>query len=278
MKLNDINPFVRWRTYFDASVERQRFVPLAMPADCRLIYGLEGKVKISIKGKLFTLKPCDMLIINAGVKYKTYKSKGKTQIISFDYTQKFSHIKYAIHSVTDINNITEKVELEDHPELNEYIYCENLHTLKSIIRTIITEYEKKLPDYDIITSSLLKSVIFTAVRKAVAQKRINTNIDIEKLVLFIHENYKGNLNNNILSEHFHFHPNYINNVFKKYMGQTIHKYIIELRITNAISLLEESDLSIDEIARETGFYDCSYFSKYFKKATGVSPKAYRQKK
>ena len=275
MKLTEINPFVRWKRTFVVSVERQSLVPLAMPADCRLIYGVEGTPKISINGRLITLKPCDLLIINAGVKYKTYKSQGKSYVINFDYTQKLNHIRYALPSVTDINGITEKVVFEDHPELNEYIYCENLHSVKSIIQSIVSEHENKLPNHEVITSALLKSVIVTAARAAVTRKRINTNLDIESLILYIQENYKGNINNNVLSGHFHFHPNYINNVFKRYMGQTIHKYIMELRITNAISLLKESDLTIEQIATESGFYDSSYFIKYFKKITGVTPTAYR---
>ena len=277
MKLADINPFIRSVRVFDMYKDRTKIVPLQMPADCRLIYGLEGTGKIGIDGKLFSLKPGDLFIINAGVRYKAFKAVGKSIVINFSYTRNFCHLKFALPPVYDIANITEQVNFDDHPVLDKYIFCRNMHSAKNIIQDVVNEVNKKLPDYDIISSLLLKSVIFTAVRKSAAEIHINTNLDLDSVILYIHENFTKNINNNTLSEHFHFHPNYINNVFKRYTGKTVHQYIIELRITNAISLLKESDLSIDEIARATGFYDCSYFSKYFKKATGVSPKEYRKK-
>lgn len=50
---------------------------------------------------------------------------------------------------------------------------------------------------------------------------------------------------------------------------------METRISNAVIMLEEGGKTIEEISRETGFYDGSYFSRYFKKIIGISPKNYR---
>ena len=75
---------------------------------------------------------------------------------------------------------------------------------------------------------------------------------------------------------FGYHPNYISALIKKKTGMPIHQYIIYVRLLNAASLLENTALSVNEIAISCGFYDIAYFSKYFKKYFGVSPSEYRQ--
>ncbi|MDO4272183.1 MAG: response regulator [Eubacteriales bacterium] len=62
--------------------------------------------------------------------------------------------------------------------------------------------------------------------------------------------------------------------FKEETGKTINEYITNYRISIAKTYLKE-DVSLEEIARCTGFHDSNYFSKIFKKVTGMTPTAYR---
>jgi len=65
-------------------------------------------------------------------------------------------------------------------------------------------------------------------------------------------------------------------VFRKATGQTPIEYLIRLRIQRAMELMRQTDWSITEIALETGFNDSNYFTRQFRKATNLSPTAYRQ--
>ncbi|MBQ4145317.1 MAG: helix-turn-helix transcriptional regulator, partial [Clostridia bacterium] len=58
-------------------------------------------------------------------------------------------------------------------------------------------------------------------------------------------------------------------------NQTINGYITGKRIEKSVSLLMDEKLSIEEVAKESGFSDVSYFYKVFKKETGQTPKSYR---
>ena len=51
---------------------------------------------------------------------------------------------------------------------------------------------------------------------------------------------------------------------------------MQLRMTNARSLLEDTDLQIKEIAERCGYKDALYFTQAFKKETGLTPSAYRK--
>lgn len=68
---------------------------------------------------------------------------------------------------------------------------------------------------------------------------------------------------------------YFRQIFKKSVGQLPNKYIFNLRINQALFLLQSSRYSLTEIAIKSGFSDIKYFMTAFKKATGSSPHKYR---
>jgi AraC family L-rhamnose operon transcriptional activator RhaR/AraC family L-rhamnose operon regulatory protein RhaS len=53
-------------------------------------------------------------------------------------------------------------------------------------------------------------------------------------------------------------------------------YLIQLRINRAAAMLRSSTTSVTEIAFHVGFGDSNYFTRQFKKQTGLSPRRYRQ--
>jgi transcriptional regulator GlxA family with amidase domain len=64
--------------------------------------------------------------------------------------------------------------------------------------------------------------------------------------------------------------------FKKITGEPPNQFLLNLRLSRAKYLLDSTNLSINEIAFQTGFESVYYFSKLFKKRNGRSPKFYRQ--
>lgn len=66
--------------------------------------------------------------------------------------------------------------------------------------------------------------------------------------------------------------------FKKFTGQTFNKYLKNVRMQNALTLLKNTDIKIYEIAHRLAFRDESYFSSAFKKEFGISPTEYRGQK
>ncbi|WP_420644875.1 helix-turn-helix domain-containing protein [Candidatus Leptofilum sp.] len=73
------------------------------------------------------------------------------------------------------------------------------------------------------------------------------------------------------------HPNYLSTVIKSKTGKTVNHWIIEKTIAEAQAQLMHSQQSIKEIAYQLGFQEPSYFSKFFKKHTKVTPTQFRHK-
>jgi AraC-like DNA-binding protein len=63
---------------------------------------------------------------------------------------------------------------------------------------------------------------------------------------------------------------------KAVTGWSVNSLIREIRIREALKLLQHSEKNISEIAYQLGFSDPLYFSKYFKKEVGVAPQHYRK--
>jgi len=63
---------------------------------------------------------------------------------------------------------------------------------------------------------------------------------------------------------------------KAFSGFSPLNYLINIRISEAIKLLGRKDLSLTDIALETGFYSSQHFSSTFKKLTGYTPREFRK--
>jgi len=81
-----------------------------------------------------------------------------------------------------------------------------------------------------------------------------------------------------LAQVTNFNPCYFASLFKRSMGISPWQYIVQQRVERAKKLLKQQNHSISEIAVQCGFNNQSHFTYQFRKLTGVTPKAYRQKR
>lgn len=79
-----------------------------------------------------------------------------------------------------------------------------------------------------------------------------------------------------IAEALFLNKNYIAHVFKEETGYSLMGYVITLRINRAKLYLTKTDKSITAVAVESGYDDFTYFSRQFKKSTGMTPSAYRK--
>ena len=101
---------------------------------------------------------------------------------------------------------------------------------------------------------------------------------VKKVLLYIQQNYEKEISNASIAAQFGYHEFYMNRIFKKSTGMTLHKAILRERIRVACSLLQSTDLSVQRISSEVGFSDRSQFCTAFKKHTSYTPTDYRKKK
>ena len=98
---------------------------------------------------------------------------------------------------------------------------------------------------------------------------------INAMVQYIRNNYADpELSISKLADIFCFSKKYLSAVFSKKMGINFTEYLAKIRIERATELLTKEKISVAELATRCGFSDSFYFSKVFKRITGVSPSKY----
>lgn len=85
-----------------------------------------------------------------------------------------------------------------------------------------------------------------------------------------------NITVNLIASSLNISNSYLSQIFKKEIGTSIIKYIINYRVEKAKELLSSSDELIYNIAEKVGFCDEKHFSKTFKKITGLTPMQYKK--
>lgn len=93
---------------------------------------------------------------------------------------------------------------------------------------------------------------------------------------YIDDNLDDDLSNSDLAELHNWHPTYFANRFSQALGISPRNYIVRKRIEKARQLLWVGKMTVAQVAREVGFSDEYYFSRVFKKLTGIPPGKYQK--
>jgi AraC family transcriptional regulator of arabinose operon len=89
---------------------------------------------------------------------------------------------------------------------------------------------------------------------------------------YIETNYNRPLSLKDLAARVHLSVPHLCACFKQHFGVAVMRYVIQLRLHQAVYLLQDRALNVTEIARQVGYDDIFYFSKLFKTHYGVSPR------
>jgi two-component system response regulator YesN len=120
---------------------------------------------------------------------------------------------------------------------------------------------------------------YGTVCKLIAEKRNKRSVNaVEKVKDIIQRKYSdNNLTINVISQEIYLASTYLCLVFKQETGETLNEYITKVRIEKAKELLQDKNYKLYDICYTVGYMDASYFTKIFKKYTGVTPSEYRDK-
>lgn len=109
-----------------------------------------------------------------------------------------------------------------------------------------------------------------------SQKEKELEHNFYKMLKYIDNHFAERLYLKHLSNQFYLNPNYCCSLFLKETGMTFSQYLTKIRMDKAIELLLNTHMIISKIAALTGYSDCLYFNKVFKKQFLITPYQYRK--
>jgi YesN/AraC family two-component response regulator len=98
---------------------------------------------------------------------------------------------------------------------------------------------------------------------------------VEKMIEWIEQHYHEDFKLQRIADDLHLSKYYASHLFKEHTGYAITDYIMARRLKEACLLLVNTDHTIENIGHMIGVPDASYFTKFFKKRMGMTPKKYR---
>lgn len=176
---------------------------------------------------------------------------------------------YAHISVFDENLCNELLAVPTFVEIkNPTVYAEIFEELQrySIVPTATNE---------IMRESLILKLIYILCKENKTDLMTNKyGIYINKAIDFINKNLSDDLRLENVAKQVNMSPVYFHNCFKNAMGKTLHEYVEEQRIVEAIHLMLGTNMTLTQIAYECGFSSQSYFNYAFKRKMNVTPRNY----
>lgn len=101
-----------------------------------------------------------------------------------------------------------------------------------------------------------------------------SEIVAEELLRYLLSNYTEQISSELIEERFEMNFDYLNRIFTSITGSTIFAYLNAVRINHAKELIATTSLRFNEVAYLVGINNQFYFSKIFRKYTGITPSEY----
>ena len=108
-----------------------------------------------------------------------------------------------------------------------------------------------------------------------AEQENRAAVAIQRVQRYIQDNPGGDLSLSSLADLVYFNPKYLSRLFKQVSGVNLSDYILNVRLNKVRELLRDSTMKVHEIAEYIGYFSAPCFTRFFKKAMGMTPQEYR---
>ena len=232
-----------------------------------LFYVVDGKGEFNIQGQRFPVKANDFVIINPQVEH--------TELSSPD--EPLEYIVLGINGLS-FSNLT-PVSEGGHP----FSFFNLRDEQKDILRylnAMVQEATSQSMSYELVCHNLLEILLIKIMRHQhfdlEVGKQSKATKDISFIKHYLETYYHESIQLEDLASMTHLSRFYISHSFKKEIGMSPMEYLIDIRIKESKILLRTTNYSISQVADIVGFTTPTYFSKQFRKSTGISPTDYRE--
>lgn len=229
-------------------------------------YLQKGEAVLEVNGKRYETGPGSIVIIPEHVRHSHYKTDRKPT--TFLWWHFRFRIQYAVDALR-LLNFPVVSYLKDR-EGFEQIFNRFYQTGRSMNR--ISEI--------LLNKACGLELMAHLVEELITEQKLQLNKEIPEVFWTIFRRVGSDSRERItlqrLSQEYHMSPTYISNRFKYYFGMPPIAMRNEFLLERAKLLLKNSELSIGEIAEQTGFENIAAFTHFFTQKSGISPSGFRK--
>lgn len=226
-----------------------------------LFYIVGGDGQFRIEDKLYPVKADQMVIVNPNV-------------IHTEVSYNAHPLEYIVLGIDGLE-LAMSGQQESRYRILDYRGGGDILTC---LRHILQETQGAQPGYETICQAYMEILILRLMRsiRFTATASHTANSPCASVRHYIDAHYKEPLSLDLLAEEAHVNKFYLAHIFKEEYGMAPIQYMISRRIEESRYLLQETDMSISQIAQILGFSSANYFSQSFRRSEGISPMEYRK--
>lgn len=256
-------------------IDRKFFDPFKLEHSVGVICA-EGSMKIKINVREYEVKaPCLLSIISGQfVQYQEVSPDLKAYyvVMSDQFTDKlFSDLRerYPLkHAVLD-NPLTVLSEADLQSQVDYF------QVMRDTLRMENNPFRKEIIQH--LTLAYFYKTTAHQQTEPKDSKKPKFDILFDSFLNLVQQNFRKSREVEFYANELCITPKYFSKVLKEKTGKTASDWISEYVIMEASSLIKSTNLSIQQISDQLNFPSQSFFGKYFKQHTGVSPKEFRSK-
>lgn len=282
--LNSLSPYIR--RAWDARMPVDWEIPLRFIYDYEICFIKAGTVNVWAEDTLYEGRAGDVFFFVPG-QLHSIRSVGSERVwqphIHFDFFfDEYSEGLEVPIKMPHPNEHMRRNVFNDYPSLKipTKTTFSNPYEADELISRIIAECAGLDPLKAIRCKSLLFDLLYLLLSRRFAPSGGAGEKDkmmelVNKANRFIQQNCDKPLSMREVSDYVGYSPNYFAQAYKKIVGLSPVDYHAQLRIEKAKNYILMTNLSMSDIAEELGFDSLYSFSRYFKRAEGVSPLEFR---
>lgn len=241
-----------------------------------MIYLLKGGMEIMEDGVPYELRPGTLFFLKSGVHH--WGEKPFLNGTSWYYVHFYADApdgamqRYVSQPVLGGKVFLSGTENRSFLPLPKMLHLGAQNLIKKKIEQLIECHNGG----DMTGSSLLLWEIFRECMKQDEDAEDDGKDKVETLMRFLRAHFAEEVTAGELEAATGLSYKYMGTLLKARTGMTIREYQLMLKLKKAEALLCGTELSMAEIAAETGFYDAFYFSRVFKRERGIAPTEFRR--
>lgn len=161
--------------------------------------------------------------------------------------------------------------------LNEFIHVTNPDYYRSSFLEMVKIWSNQWLGYKLRCSAIFMNIFFQLLYDTVGQqlsKQTRDEMQLQPAMEYMEQNYRSSILVHELAEQTNLSTSHFHRLFKHTFGISPLQYLLTLRIERAKPLCSSGAYTVQEVAEQVGFDDAYYFSRVFKKVTGLSPTDY----
>ena len=292
IETNKISPYVRHADFVETTNEIFH-VPWRIIYDYEFYFVVEGKITVITENEEVTLEAGDVHIMRPSCWHRRIATTHKIGYYNmhFDFLKLEENSVFSTYNeyVVPINRNERRVKKND--ILNQRVVYEPKDialplkaTVKdrakyiSLLGNLVEHYKHMRPGYDLLLKSDILVLLYYLLeendeRKNAAKYHHNA---VAQFTQIISSDFSEKLYLSDLSEQTGLSPSQMRKLFREVNSCSPRDYLINLRIEKAKYMLEEGKETVASIGEKVGYENVNYFSRIFKKKTGMSPIQYRE--